>query len=118
MFNKSGLAYISSSSSSSSSLTASSSLISPLLFIITIFIIVIIIIIIKTTIEFYINLEEGRDARLNNRTFKNPYDKGWRRNLRRVFGDVPLHKALLLSYRLPPEPEYPFLPTDDMINKA
>jgi hypothetical protein len=25
---------------------------------------------------------------------------------------------LLLSYRLPPEPEYPFLPTDDMINKA
>ena len=69
----------------------------------------------KTTIEFYINLEEGREARLNNKTFKNPYDKGWRRNLRRVFGDVPLHKALLLSLRLPPEPEYSFLPTADMI---
>lgn len=72
----------------------------------------------KTTIEFYINLEEGREARLNNKTFKNPYDKGWRRNLRRVFGDVPLHKSLALSLRLPPEPEYAFLPTSDMIESA
>ena len=60
-------------------------------------------------------MEEGREARLNNKTFKNPYDKGWRRNLRRVFGDVPLHKAASLSFRLPPEPEYSFLPTADMI---
>jgi hypothetical protein len=63
-------------------------------------------------------LEEGREARLNNKTFKNPYDKGWRRNLRRVFGDVPLHKSLALSLRLPPEPEYAFLPTSDMIESA
>lgn len=29
--------------------------------------------------------------------FKNPYDMGWKKNLRRVFGDTPWYAALLIS---------------------
>ena len=64
----------------------------------------------QTTIEFYINLEEKSDARDNNLAFKNPFDKGWRKNMMRVFGDLPWYKAGLISVREPPTQAYPFLP--------
>ena len=41
-------------------------------------------------------------------TFRNPFDKGWRKNVKRVFGDVPWYTILLPSDRLPLDPEYPF----------
>ena len=64
----------------------------------------------QTTIEFYINYDEGREAKQRGETYKNPFDKGWRKNLRRVFGDVQWWRAGLFSLRPPPEPEYPLLP--------
>ncbi len=64
----------------------------------------------QTTLEFYINMDERSDAKSRGEVYKNPYDRGWRKNLLRVFGDVPWYKAILMSYRLPIEPEYPFLP--------
>lgn len=67
----------------------------------------------QTTIEFYLNMEERSDAKLRNETFKNPYDKGWRKNLRRVFGDVSWYSSLLPSFRLPPPPDYPMLPESE-----
>jgi hypothetical protein len=66
----------------------------------------------QTTIEFYINYDEGRDAKAQGMVYKNPFDVGWRKNLRRVFGDVPLWRAGLLSFRPPVEPEYPLLPRE------
>jgi hypothetical protein len=55
-------------------------------------------------------LEEKSDARDNNLAFKNPFDKGWRKNMMRVFGDLPWYKAGLISVREPPTQAYPFLP--------
>ncbi len=63
---------------------------------------------VQTTIEFYINIEETRTAWQEGRLFKNPFDKGWRKNLRRVFGDVPWYAALSMSFRTPPPPDHPF----------
>ena len=45
-------------------------------------------------------------------TFKNPYDLGWRKNLKRVFGDVSFLSAVNISRRKPIQPEYPFLPEE------
>ena len=66
----------------------------------------------QTTIEFYLNLHEKHDAKLEGMIFKNPFDMGWRKNLRRVFGDVPWYLALSLSWRKPSDPEYAFLPQE------
>lgn len=41
---------------------------------------------------------------------------GWRKNLRRVFGDVPWYSALGISKRKPIQPEYPFLPDEIIEN--
>lgn len=62
----------------------------------------------QTTIEFYINFEEAREAKAKGLTYKNPFDRGMRKNLRRVFGDFPWYRALLISWREPVPPEYPF----------
>lgn len=62
----------------------------------------------QTTIEFYINAADRLEARGNGTVFKNPYDLGWRKNLRRVFGDAPWYLAILPSLRDPPAPMYPF----------
>ena len=37
-------------------------------------------------VEFYINMHERRSALEKGRSYKNPFDKGWRKNLTRVFG--------------------------------
>ena len=62
----------------------------------------------QTTIEFYMNAADKLDARANGTVFKNPYDLGWRKNIRRVFGDTPWYLSALPSLRDPPEPMYPF----------
>lgn len=65
----------------------------------------------QTTIEFYINMEERSEARARGATYKNPFDKGWRKNVLRVFGDVPWYAALLMSVRRPvPDDNWPALP--------
>lgn len=64
----------------------------------------------QTTIEFYINMEERADAKDEGRVFTNPFDKGWRKNWRRVFGDGAWWAAVLISLRKPPPPLYPYLP--------
>ena len=69
----------------------------------------------QTTIEFYINMEERHEAKQRGLVFKNPFDKGWRKNLIRVFGDVGLVQTLMMSLRPPPPSEWPPLPTQEMI---
>ena len=66
----------------------------------------------QTTIEFYFNMAERIDAKKAGTTFKNPYDQGWRKNLKRVFGDVPWYLALSLSWRPALPPQYPFVPIE------
>lgn len=62
----------------------------------------------QTTIEVYENYEWKSDALEHGEVFKNPYDKGWRKNLRRIFGDHSIMLSLLPSTRMPIEPDYPF----------
>ena len=57
-------------------------------------------------------MAERQDAKLEGTTFKNPFDRGWRKNMRRVFGDVPWYRALCISRRYPVPPEYPLLPDE------
>ena len=66
----------------------------------------------QTTIEFYLNMAERADAKRGGYAYKNPYDQGWRKNLKRVFGDVEWYQALSLSWRPPPPPQYPFVPEE------
>jgi len=68
----------------------------------------------QTTLELYINFDEAREAKTNGTFYKNPFDKGLRKNLRRVFGDTPWYLALLPSLREPVDPEYPFSINDYM----
>lgn len=39
---------------------------------------------------------------------RNPFDEGWRKNVRRVLGEVPWYRLLWPSRHLPPPPKYPF----------
>ena len=64
----------------------------------------------QTTIEFYINMDESRHAKSQGDTFKNPFDKGWRKNLVRVFGDGPWYSYLMISLRSPIASEYGLYP--------
>lgn len=70
----------------------------------------------QTTIEFYINIEEKHDAKQRGALFKNPFDKGWKKNLMRVFGDVVWYHALAISFRKPPPDEWPALPHPGMMS--
>lgn len=60
----------------------------------------------------YINMAERQDAIQAGTIYKNPYNIGWRKNLKRVFGDVPWYQMIALSRREPPPPEYPLLPPE------
>lgn len=40
--------------------------------------------------------------------YKNPFDEGWRKNIRRVLGDVPWYVHLLPNFTLPAPPMYSF----------
>lgn len=62
----------------------------------------------QTTIEFYINFRNKQEAAGNGVTYKNPFDEGWRKNLKRIFGFVPWYRNLLPSWHVPPEPKFAF----------
>lgn len=40
--------------------------------------------------------------------YKNPFDEGWRKNVRRVLGDVPWHVHLFPNFTPPAPPKYSF----------
>jgi palmitoyltransferase len=64
----------------------------------------------QTTIEFYINMEERADAKEQGFIYTNPFDKGWRKNWKRIFGDGSWYEVILISLRKPPPPIYSLLP--------
>ena len=53
-------------------------------------------------------MEESRDASSRGEVFKNPFDHGYRKNFRRVFGDDSWLAVVLINFRNPPDPEYPW----------
>mmetsp|Transcript_16849 Transcript_16849/g.25340 ORF Transcript_16849/g.25340 Transcript_16849/m.25340 type:complete len:331 (-) Transcript_16849:55-1047(-) len=61
----------------------------------------------QTTIEFYINYENRSAARSSGILYKNPFDLGWRKNIKRVFGNSPWYYCLFPSSNIPLEPMYP-----------
>lgn len=52
----------------------------------------------QTTVEFYLNFEASSEAKSHNLFWKNPYDKGWRKNIMRVFGDMSMWDAVKPRY--------------------
>lgn len=72
----------------------------------------------QTTIEFYLNMDERAEMKKMGLVFKNPYHRGTRKNIRRVFGDVGFVGALAISSREPVEPEFPWLPTKSVYAMA
>jgi hypothetical protein len=48
-----------------------------------------------------------QDAVSNGFTYKNPFDEGWRKNVKRVFTDLPWYRNLWPSLQNPPPPKYP-----------
>jgi hypothetical protein len=62
----------------------------------------------QTTVDFHVNWRNSNDARASGQTFKNPFDEGWRKNVRRIVGYVPWYKILFPSLHRPPAPKYPF----------
>lgn len=75
----------------------------------------------QTTVETYINSVEAREAAERGEVYRNPFDRGWRVNFKRVFGNN-LHsscsrtttsiiwKVIVPSLREPPDPEYTLMP--------
>ena len=55
------------------------------------------------------NLEERQDHAEQGLKFKNPFDLGVCKNLKRVFGDAPWYLALLPAIIEPDKPVYPFV---------
>lgn len=67
----------------------------------------------QTTVEFYVNMHEKRDAIERGEVYKNPFDNGWKKNLGRVFGDdsqLLVLKILIPNFSPPSEPQYPDFP--------
>jgi hypothetical protein len=54
------------------------------------------------------NIKNAQDAKANGQIYKNPFDEGWRKNIRRIFGHVPWYRIVFPSFHKPPEPKYPF----------
>ena len=50
----------------------------------------------------------NRYDNLRRRVFKNPFDEGWRKNMRRITGDVPWYTHLWPNFTPPPAPLYAF----------
>jgi hypothetical protein len=68
----------------------------------------------QTTVETYVNAVEAREAAERGVGYRNPFDKGWKMNFCRVFGDDQslsmLWKIAIPSLRKPPEPDYSLMP--------
>lgn len=75
----------------------------------------------QTTLEFYEHMAQQTVTwttcltmpfawipGLNSSGPRNPFDEGWRKNLKRVLGDVPWYRNLWPSFHTPPPPKYPF----------
>lgn len=69
---------------------------------------ILIIIYMKTTIEFYMNFDAATEAKSRGQSFRNPFDRGWRKNLKRIIGDKNILFLLLPVKVEPSGPEYPF----------
>ena len=69
----------------------------------------------QTTIEFYINMDERSYAKSKGETFKNPFNKGWRKNMMRIFGDGPWYRWFLISVKAPSVPEFGLYPPKDAL---
>lgn len=54
------------------------------------------------------NYEAQLEAKAIGSTYRNPFNKGWKKNLIRVFGQNLLSSILYPNNTLPPEPDYPF----------
>jgi hypothetical protein len=61
----------------------------------------------QTTIEFYINYENRNDARAHGFLYRNPFDQGYRKNIRRFLGQGSWPSLLYPTPYLPYEPLYP-----------
>lgn len=61
----------------------------------------------QTTIEFYINTARFYDPQ-RRAVYRNPFDEGWRKNLRRVLGEAPWHAQLWPNFTPPAAPKYAF----------
>jgi hypothetical protein len=53
-------------------------------------------------------MKNRQDAIAYGTPYKNPFDEGWRKNLKRVFGDIPWTRQLWPIVITPPPPKYPF----------
>ena len=67
----------------------------------------------QTTVEFYVNLHETRDASRRGEVYKNPFNHGLMKNIERVFGDST--RSLFLRIIIPslanaPIAQYPAMP--------
>ncbi|KAJ1432034.1 DHHC palmitoyltransferase-domain-containing protein [Ochromonadaceae sp. CCMP2298] len=63
----------------------------------------------QTSVEFYENLTRAFVAQQHGLVFRNAFDEGWRKNMRRVFGDAPWYRHLLPHNSPPPPPRYAFV---------
>lgn len=70
----------------------------------------------QTTIEFYINMDEGQQAKERGEKFKNPFDRGWRKNLIRVFGDGPWYQYFFITVKKTSNPEFGLYPPEDALS--
>jgi hypothetical protein len=67
----------------------------------------------QSTVEYFSNALDASTAIEEGREWRNPFDRGWRRNLRRVFGRRGPALLLLLPLEwsqcrrfVPPQPDY------------
>ena len=67
----------------------------------------------QTSVEVHINKNLQAFHRLSGEFYINPYDQGWNKNIKRVFGDVPWYKWLVISWREPPPMMYDMVPSDN-----
>jgi len=55
-------------------------------------------------------MEESSYAKAEGEVYKNPFDAGYLKNVKRVFGESACMTLFVFSWKQPPLPEYPFEP--------
>ena len=62
----------------------------------------------QTTLEFYINWDLRQEAKKMNIIYKNPFDQGYKKNIRRILTDIPWYQLLYPHFvSRHPKPLYP-----------